>query len=160
VRDHFAILKAGPWLTFAFREAVFALATIEEELLSQHKTIVLSRVREALENAMLGDPQYWKNYYRGDEAALHFARKYSLSDRSRYYWSEPTVTSAVQRLISNLTEYPAPMSLLSQYLPNESNALREGTLANRPADLFRHKIGEVVAHYAFACGLASRAPDS
>ncbi|HYA25855.1 MAG TPA: class II D-tagatose-bisphosphate aldolase, non-catalytic subunit, partial [Terriglobales bacterium] len=26
VRDHFAILKVGPWLTFAFREAVFALA--------------------------------------------------------------------------------------------------------------------------------------
>ncbi len=28
VEDHFAILKVGPWLTFAFREAVFALSQI------------------------------------------------------------------------------------------------------------------------------------
>jgi D-tagatose-1,6-bisphosphate aldolase subunit GatZ/KbaZ len=160
VRDHFAILKVGPWLTFAFREAVFALAAIEDEWLAQHKTIVLSRVREALNNAMFAEPQYWKNYYRGDEAALRFARKYSLSDRSRYYWSEPTVASAVQRLISNLTEFPAPISLLSQYLPNQSNAVREGTLANRPDDLIRHKIGEVVDHYAFACGIGSHGTDS
>ena len=34
VMDHFAILKVGPWLTFAFREAVFALAAIETEWLS------------------------------------------------------------------------------------------------------------------------------
>jgi len=35
VRDHFAILKVGPWLTFAFREAVFALAAVEEEWLGR-----------------------------------------------------------------------------------------------------------------------------
>ena len=29
VASHFAILKVGPMLTFAFREAVFALAAIE-----------------------------------------------------------------------------------------------------------------------------------
>ena len=32
VEDHFAILKVGPWLTFAFREAVLALSAIEREL--------------------------------------------------------------------------------------------------------------------------------
>ncbi len=31
--DHFAILKVGPWLTFAFREAIFGLAAIENEWL-------------------------------------------------------------------------------------------------------------------------------
>ena len=34
VEDHFAILKVGPWLTFAFREAVLALSAIERELFS------------------------------------------------------------------------------------------------------------------------------
>ena len=48
---------------------------------------------------MLANPEYWKNYYRGDEAALRFARKYSLSDRSRYYWTQPRVAAALQRLI-------------------------------------------------------------
>lgn len=37
VRDHLAILKVGPWLTFAFREAVFALAEMEEEWLGSRK---------------------------------------------------------------------------------------------------------------------------
>ena len=32
VVDHLAILKVGPWLTYAFREAVFSLAAIEAEL--------------------------------------------------------------------------------------------------------------------------------
>ncbi|MEN1515347.1 class II D-tagatose-bisphosphate aldolase non-catalytic subunit, partial [Pseudomonas aeruginosa] len=34
VRDHFAILKVGPALTFALREAIFALAQIEQELIA------------------------------------------------------------------------------------------------------------------------------
>ena len=75
VRDHFAILKVGPWLTFAFREAVFALAAVEQEWLGDRKGIAISRVRESLEEAMLANPQYWKSYYRGDDAALRFARK-------------------------------------------------------------------------------------
>ncbi len=33
VRDHFAILKVGPALTNAFREAIFWLAEVEEELI-------------------------------------------------------------------------------------------------------------------------------
>ena len=41
VHGHFAILKVGPGLTFAFREAVFALAMIENEMLGilQHHII-------------------------------------------------------------------------------------------------------------------------
>ncbi len=35
VRDGFAILKVGPWLTFAMREALFALEAIERELLGR-----------------------------------------------------------------------------------------------------------------------------
>jgi D-tagatose-1,6-bisphosphate aldolase subunit GatZ/KbaZ len=155
VSDHFAILKVGPWLTFAFREAVFALAAVEGEWLGQRKGLALSRVLESLEDGMLADPQYWKSYYHGDEDALRFARRYSLSDRSRYYWPLPAVASALQKLISNLTEHPAPISLLSQYLPNQTTAVREGTLPNCPSELIRHKIGEVIGHYAYACGLTA-----
>ena len=35
VRDHFAILKVGPALTFAYREAVLSLALIEKELVAE-----------------------------------------------------------------------------------------------------------------------------
>ena len=51
VEDHFAILKVGPWLTFAFREAVFALSAIEQEL-AGGKSQRLSRLREALDQAI------------------------------------------------------------------------------------------------------------
>ncbi len=44
VRDHFAILKVGPALTFAFREAVFALAMMEDELFSKDERSNLIRV--------------------------------------------------------------------------------------------------------------------
>lgn len=152
VRDHFAILKVGPWLTFAFREAVFALSAIEQEWLGDRKGIVLSDVRESLEEAMLANPQDWKNYYRGDDAALRLARKYSLSDRCRYYWPEPGVADALQRLLANLTAHHAPIALISQYLPNQSSALRTGMISNHPMELIRNKIGEVIDHYAFVCG--------
>jgi D-tagatose-1,6-bisphosphate aldolase subunit GatZ/KbaZ len=42
VEDHFAILKVGPALTFAFREAVLALAEVEQEWLGHKKDVVLS----------------------------------------------------------------------------------------------------------------------
>src|SRR5258708_28554891 len=120
VCDHFAILKVGPWLTFAFREAVFALAAVEEEWLGDRKGIAISRARESLEEAMLANPQYWKGYYRGDDAALRCARKYSFSDRSRYYWPQPTVAAPVQRLVANFPAHPAPVSPLPHYLPYQS----------------------------------------
>lgn len=152
VRDHFAILKVGPWLTFAFREAVFALAAIEEEWLGYRKDVAVSRVREALDDAMLANPEHWKNYYRGDDAALRFARKYSLSDRSRYYWTQPSVAEALRHLIENLTLHPAPISMISQFLPVQAAALRAGRITNDPGALIHSKILEVIDYYARACG--------
>ena len=157
VRDHFAILKVGPWLTFAFREAVFALAEMEEEWLGSRRDVALSKVREALEAAMNENPIHWKSYYRGGEAELKFARKYSYSDRSRYYWPQPGVAAALQRLLNNLTAHPAPVPLVSQYLAKQCEAIREGWLGNHPRDLIRGKILEVLDIYANACGMGTSA---
>ncbi len=155
VRDHFAILKVGPWLTFAFREAVFALAAVEEEWLGNRKGVTISRVRESLEESMLANPEYWRGYYHGDDAALRLARKYSFSDRSRYYWSQPSVAAALERLLGNLTQYPPPISLLSQFLPNQATAVRAHDLSNSPVELIHSRIREVIAHYAYACGMST-----
>jgi D-tagatose-1,6-bisphosphate aldolase subunit GatZ/KbaZ len=152
VEDHFAILKVGPWLTFAFREAVFALAAMEEEWLSGRNNIQLSRVREELEQAMLRNPAHWRNYYQGDENALRLARKYSYSDRSRYYWPQPEVGAALERLLANLTTEKLPASLISQYLPEQAAMLREGRLAFAPAEWIASKIQDVLQLYAAACG--------
>jgi D-tagatose-1,6-bisphosphate aldolase subunit GatZ/KbaZ len=152
VEDHFAILKVGPWLTFAFREAVLALGSIERELLENRRGVSLSRVPEALEKAMLGNPAYWQPYYHGDEQDLHFARRYSYSDRCRYYWPDPAVQQELKTLLANLSAHTPPLTLLSQHLPEQYDAVRAGAVRNDPASLIDDRIRKVLRIYSAACG--------
>jgi D-tagatose-1,6-bisphosphate aldolase subunit GatZ/KbaZ len=153
VEDHFAILKVGPALTFALREAVFALALIEGELLQGGGT-PLSGILEALESAMLADPRHWERYYRGDPAAQRLARRYSLSDRARYYWTALPVQAALERLFANLSRRPIPLTLISQFLPIQYQHVRQGLIAPNPKALVMDKIGQVLGDYDYACGLS------
>lgn len=154
VDDHFAILKVGPWLTFAYREAIFALEAMERELLGHRKDVVLSNVREELERVMLRNPIHWRPYYHGDEQALILSRAYSYSDRCRYYWHEESVEHAVRQLETNLSAQPLPPGLVSQYLPLEYEAIRAGQLQPDFAALTRFHARNVLKHYAAACGIA------
>jgi D-tagatose-1,6-bisphosphate aldolase subunit GatZ/KbaZ len=151
VEDHFAILKVGPALTFAFREAVFALAEMEEESLTGDSSIEKSGLCKRLDEAMLTEPRYWKKYYPGNPQEQHFARKYSFSDRSRYYWPVPEVQTALTRLMDNLETHPLPLSLLSQYLPEQYGRVRRGELTNTPDEIIRDKITSVLLDYSYAC---------
>jgi len=153
VEDHFAILKVGPWLTFAFREAVFALGAIERELLAQRRGVRLSQVREALEAAMLQNQVYWRSYYHGDEEEIRLSRIYSYSDRCRYYWGDPKVQQELAQLRANIDAHPAPATLLSQYLPTQYEAMRSGRAPARAEDMIQEHIRTVLRVYAAACGL-------
>ena len=152
VENHFAVLKVGPWLTFAYREAIFALSAIERETLGSNRNVQLSQVRECLDAAMLRNPAYWRSYYRGNEEELRFARAFSFSDRCRYYWPDRSVQEQVALLQRNLNDHPAPLTILSQYLPMEYEAVRDGRLQNRPEAITRHHIQKVLQTYAAACG--------
>lgn len=152
VEDQFAILKVGPALTFAFREAIFALAMIEEELFSSKEDIELSHVRTRLEDTMLAQPTYWQKYYQGGSEEQRFARKYSYSDRSRYYWTVEEVQTSLVNLIRNLMVGPIPHSLLSQYLPVQYGRVRNQELTNSPRVLILDKITAVLTDYDYACG--------
>lgn len=152
VEDHFAILKVGPWLTFAYREAIFALSNIERELAGRKREVSLSQVREALELEMLRNPAYWRSYYRGNDDAMRLSRAFSFSDRCRYYWPQPSVQEEVQRLLHNLERFSCPLTLLSQYLPIEYDAIRTGALKNEAAAVIGHHIRRVLRFYAAACG--------
>lgn len=152
VQDHFAILKVGPWLTFAFREAVFALSAIERELLADRSGVRVSQVREALEAAMLRNPAYWRSYYRGSEDEVRLARVYSYSDRCRYYWVDASVQEELARLRTNLDGRVVSPTLLSQYLPSQYEGVRSGRLRAQYEDLICEHIREVLRVYAKACG--------
>jgi D-tagatose-1,6-bisphosphate aldolase subunit GatZ/KbaZ len=153
VEDHFAILKVGPGLTFAFREAIFALIAIEREILATRKGVKLSQVREALERTMLQNPAYWHSYYATDDELL---RAFSYSDRCRYYWPEPEVEKEIELLLFNLNQQEVPMTLISQYLPLEYDAVRASGLRPHGPDMIRHHIRIVLRAYAAACGVQAR----
>jgi D-tagatose-1,6-bisphosphate aldolase subunit GatZ/KbaZ len=152
VDSHFAILKVGPWLTFSYREAVFALSAIERETLGGKRDVSVSQVREVLDAEMLRDPRYWRTYYRGDESELRFARAYSFSDRCRYYWAIRAVQEQVALLHRNLDAYRPPLTVLSQYLPSEYEAIRSGEIENRIEAIIGYHIQSVLRTYAAACG--------
>jgi D-tagatose-1,6-bisphosphate aldolase subunit GatZ/KbaZ len=148
VRDHFAILKVGPRLTFAFREAIFALALIEAELVRPEER---SNILQVIEEAMLRSPVYWEKYYRGDAAEQAFKRKFSLSDRIRYYWPDPQVDQAVQMLLRNLDARPIPAALLSQFVPVQSERIRLGELPPTPSAIILDHIQAALGDYHAAC---------
>jgi D-tagatose-1,6-bisphosphate aldolase subunit GatZ/KbaZ len=160
VRDHFAILKVGPWLTFACREALFSLAAIENLLVHKDRR---SNLEDTLEAVMLGSlPNYWEKHYTGSEEEKALARKYSFSDRSRYYWNDRYVSKAVNTLFGNLSEKPVPLSLISQFMPDLFMQVSEGEIKNSPEDLVIARVQKVLAFYAAACGFQqsrAAAPD-
>lgn len=146
VRDHFAILKVGPGATFALREALWALVNIECEL----DIIPEDSLRDVVLTAMTRDPRYWKAYYT-EPNSQGFDLQYSLSDRIRYYWNVPEVRIAGEKLLENLRTHRIPLTLLSQYMPMQYAAVRDGTLANDPRELLLDSVGRVLRGYAAAC---------
>ena len=155
VEDHFAILKVGPWLTFAMREALFALEMMEQQWLSGSKSVQLSRLREVLNGVMRHQPKYWQHHYHGSDAAIDYALMFSYSDRIRYYWPMPEVQQAIGQLIANLTSHPLPLTLISQFLPTQYQHLREQLITNSPVDIIIDKIMQVTEIYAFATAAAN-----
>jgi D-tagatose-1,6-bisphosphate aldolase subunit GatZ/KbaZ len=159
VEDRFAILKVGPELTFALREAVYALSFIEDELLGDGA----SHVRDVLDTAMVADPGSWQPFYPTDPVLAARARKWSRSDRSRYSWPRVPVQAAVDQLVRNLRETSVPDELLSQFLPRQHDVLRGRVTARRsvlvpgtapdPVDLLRDSVRVVLDSYRDATGV-------
>jgi len=148
VRDHFAILKVGPALTFALREAVWALDQIEREWLGDEKS---SRVRETLLAALRSDPQHWRKYYQGSGRTLELQLAYSLSDRIRYSWPAASVTRALAQLEASFDSGTPPLPLLRQYLPSAYGAVRRGEIRPSAQNLIVHQVRQVLSDYSQAC---------
>jgi D-tagatose-1,6-bisphosphate aldolase subunit GatZ/KbaZ len=149
VQDHFGILKVGPWLTYAVREAIFALADIENELVDSEKS---SNFRAEIDRIMLENPKYWEKHYHGTPKEIELARSFSYSDRIRYYWTNEEVIVLLEKLINNLNEKEIPNTLLSQYLPSQYHLVMENKIENNPESLIISKISEVIKIYNSACG--------
>lgn len=98
----FAFQKVGPALTFAYREALYALDQLRPSK---------GALQATMEALMLADPTQWQGHYSGDERALSAQRHFGLADRIRYYWPQPKAQKAVQDLLTELDQ-PIPDNLL------------------------------------------------
>ena len=144
VKNHFFFLKVGPELTFRFREAIWALAQIEEEIINDPKSLI----RETFEQQMTKDPGYWVNYYNGSDKELRILRTYSYSDRIRYYWTDPEISKSLNLLIANLEQVNLPESIVSQAFMG----LDFGEVPETPLALIELHIQRCISRYFKAAG--------
>ena len=142
--DGIKIQKVGPALTFAVREALFALSEMEKWLMPIDKR---SNFIELLDVVMLSEPDNWKNHYHGTEEELAYKRRFSLSDRARYYMTNPNIEDAVAKLLHNINTHKPPMSLLSQYMPNQYIHLREGRIRLTAEELVKSRVTDCIETY-------------
>lgn len=150
VEDGIAILKVGPALTFGLREGIFALEEIEKELL-RDDNVELSDFRNVLENVMIEKPENWQKHFHGDEAQKKFKRKYSFSDRCRYYLPEAKINQSLKALIKNIDSVEIPISILSQYMPMQYMKYREGKLELKAEALIKDRVRDYIDDYLYAC---------
>lgn len=147
VEDGIAILKVGPALTFALRDGLFALGQMEKVLIQEEKRV---NFEDVLEKAMLENPGNWKKHYHGAEEELAVKRKYSYSDRCRYYFAGRKVQEAMEKLIDNMNSVEIPLGLLHQFMPIQYVKVRDGKLAKEARALVLDSVNEIVEAYNYA----------
>lgn len=147
VDDHWAVLKVGPGLTFALREGLFALAAIEDQLVQEADR---SHLLDVVERRMLAEPARWERYYEGDADEQRIARRFSYSDRMRYFLPDPVIDAAIRLLLDNLSG-GIPEPLISQYLPLQYARVRRGLVAADPRELLLDHVRDALRPYATAC---------
>lgn len=148
VEDGVKILKVGPALTFAMREGLFALYNIEKELY-KNTDVKTSHLLEVLDEKMIEEPKYWSKHYHGSSNEIALKRKYSFSDRCRYYMPLKEVEDEINVMFDNLKD-GCPLNLLSQFMPLQYTKVREGYLNNDPRSLVKDRIKNCIDEYLFA----------
>ena len=147
VCDGFAILKVGPALTFALREALYGLSAIADILAPDPSRTPLA---EVMETAMQAEPANWRKYYAGTETELAMYRHYSFSDRVRYYWPVPAVDATVNRLMETLGAETIPLPLIGQFLGRLAAGVASGRVQPVARDLVLANIGLTLDDYDYA----------
>ncbi len=146
VQDGFGILKVGPGLTFALREALYGLDHIADVLFPDHAPL-----RATMEALMQQKPQHWAKYYPGTPLHQHLQRHYSYSDRIRYYWTDPVASAAVADLMALFGTAELPEPLISQHLGAAYAEVMAGRTAKTAPALLRAAVTRALTPYFDAC---------
>jgi D-tagatose-1,6-bisphosphate aldolase subunit GatZ/KbaZ len=152
VRDGFSVLKVGPGLTFAMREALYGLDSIAAALDPGWRE---QSLMATMEHEMISDPDHWNAHYAGEPSWQRVLRHFSYSDRIRYYWHSPVAQEAVQRLFKQLGGQDIPLTLISQFLPTHYQRMADANSSVTPRALVIEAVRDVLRTYSAACGPAT-----
>ncbi len=145
----FAVLKVGPGLSFAPREALYGLDAIASWVVPGWRDHPLSA---GVEEEMLARPEHWEPYCPGGPDRQRLPRHFSYSDRVRYYWASPRLRQAVDSLLGRLGAEGVPATLVSQLLPEPCDRVAEGSLPATPRVLLVEAVRDELRRYSAACG--------
>ena len=148
VEDGIAILKVGPAVTYALREGLFSLSLMEKELIKDENE--RANFIELLEKIMLDNPKDWEKYYQGNELEQQLQRKYSFSDRCRYYMARNDINCTIKRLFENIDLQSIPLGMIKQYLPQAYISLRTNQISKNAKNLVKSNIDTVLENYKYA----------
>ena len=137
-------------LTFALREGLFALSMMEKILVPEEKQ---AKFIETMEETMMKNPKDWQKHYHGTDEEKALKRKYSFSDRCRYYFAQPEMQDSIAKLFKNLSEVEIPLSMLHQYMPYQYIKVRDGILSMDPRELAEDCVVHTVEDYNYATKL-------
>ena len=123
---HFAVQKVGPALTFAWREALFALDHIR-----RWSAPTATSISDVLDRLMEADPGPWRSHYQGEGHDLRILRIFGYADRIRYFWTHPEAQAATSELLCYFDSYAPPEPLVRQYVSEDvlmaaESLLKEG----------------------------------
>jgi D-tagatose-bisphosphate aldolase class II non-catalytic subunit len=141
VASRFAILKVGPELTAAYREAIVSMACIEDRL----PIAVKSNIMAVIAKVMDVNPKYWQGYIANDDRA-ELMKIYGLSDRIRYYWPDRTIQDALKILHANIDDASGEIGLIAQFAN-----LPEQSALPLSQEIIQARVGAVVSKYSSAC---------
>ena len=139
----FAFQKVGPALTFAWREALYALDTIR----AQNGWATGPSLPDTMEEVMLANPAYWQAHIHGPDQRLQ--RHFGLADRIRYYWPDPKAQEAVHRLMTDLADKRLPDPLLAAHFRAEEIATARASHYPLPRALALARVQTALRPYFF-----------
>ncbi len=144
----FAFQKVGPALTFAWREALYALDTIR----AQNGWTSGPSLADTMEQVMLASPGFWQAHYHGTSADPRTERHFGLADRIRYYWPDPQAQAAAARLLANLDSKTLPDPALLAHFRADEIATARASHYPLPRALALARVQTALRPYFFTTG--------
>jgi len=89
----------------------------------------------------------WSTFCHGSEQDKAYARKYSLSDRARYYLDDSEIQASIDCLLKNINAIPLPYGMLSQFFSDVKETVMNSGQTITAEMLVKERVKNVIKDY-------------